>query len=171
MVRIIHALPKTSRIFRSHPTVVWCVLAGLTLSAAIYRETSRASSNERPLDQEESVDTFIPAGFVLVPIEVLNYESLDSVLGRFGVVDLYSADPSTGKKAEKVASRIRILRAPRNPNQFAVLAPEEESTDLVKDGSGYFVVVQNPKLGGTVFEKRTPVSRKRNRILVESPNE
>ena len=123
---------------------------------------------------EAAVDTFIPAGFVLVPISVSNFESLDSILGQQGVVDLYSSPASEGGRPVRVARHIKILRAPLNPSNFAVLAPEEESANLVKHHGPFSVVVQNPKQLGTDFERvaqskagRTKVSR----ITVEQMNE
>lgn len=39
----------------------------------------------------QDVTTFIPDGHQLIPIEIANYEALDSVLGQYGVIDLYTA--------------------------------------------------------------------------------
>src|SRR4051812_35626944 len=61
----------------------------------------------------EGIDTLIPAGFVIIPIDVQNYESLDSLLGKFGVGDLFKGE---GKNGRLVARNIRILRAPKNPS-------------------------------------------------------
>ena len=160
-------LENLKTIFRQKPLIVWGLIAAGTLAAAIYRENMFQSEGEKPQTSDtEAVDTFIPAGFVLVPIEVVNYESLDSVLGRYGVVDLFKTDPQTGERSEKVATRVRILRAPRNPSQFAVLAPESQSQRLVKAGGGFYVVIQNPKQTGTTFEIKTnPQTRKRKRRI------
>ena len=45
---------------------------------------------ERPLQskKQDSMDVFIPKGETLVPIKVANYESLDQIIGQYGVVDL-----------------------------------------------------------------------------------
>ena len=160
-------LENLKTICRQRPLIVWGLIAAGTLAAALYREGTLASENDKSQTPDvEAVDTFIPAGFVLVPIEVVNYESLDSVLGRYGVVDLFKTDPQTGERSEKVAARVRILRAPRNPSQFAVLAPESQSQRLVKHGGGFYVVIQNPKQTGTTFEmKMNPQSKKRKRRI------
>lgn len=123
---------------------------------------------EMPLQRPEAVipeaaDTYIPEGFVLVPITVSNYESLDSILGHHGVVDLY-ASTQNGEKSRRVARQVKILRAPLNPSNFAVLAPEANSAELVRHQGAFFVVVQNPKRSGTNFEKRSTRVR---RITVE----
>ena len=101
----------------------------------------------------ETAATFIPAGFVLVPIEVENYEALDSILGSHGVVDLYKPNEKPNGRPYKVASHVKILRAPLNPSHFAVLAPETQSRRLVAFAGAFNVVVQNPNSrSGTEFE-------------------
>jgi hypothetical protein len=172
MERIRRVLADGVVSLKARPVLMWVVVAGVLLLAIFYREQVRAapeiSATERA---SESVDTFIPAGFVLVPIEVVNYESLDSVLGRFGVVDLFAVDPANGNRAQQVASRIRILRAPKNPSQFAVLAPEEQSQTLVRQAGGFYVIVQNPQSSGTAFETPTSTKPRRARVHVEMIDE
>jgi hypothetical protein len=99
----------------------------------------------------EAADTFIPAGFVLVPIEVANYEALDSILGKFGVVDLFIPTSESGQRPQKIAERLKILRAPLNPSRFAVLVPEAESSQIVTHSGPFAVSIQNPNSVGTNF--------------------
>ena len=94
----------------------------------------------------ESVDTLIPAGYILVPIEVQNYESLDSLLGQYGIVDLFKGD---GKDGKLVARNIRILRAPLNPSHFAVLAPEAEASAILAQAGNFYVAIKSPNQSGT----------------------
>ncbi len=113
-----------------------------------------------------SVDTYIPAGFVLVPIQLSNAEALDSMIGSKGVVDLFIPDVKRPGHSKKIAEHIKILRAPLNPNQFAVLASESASSSLVHYEGAYFAVVQNPKTVGTQLE--TPPKRKlSSRLIME----
>lgn len=93
-------------------------------------------------------DTIIPAGFVLLPITLANIESIKGLIQHFGVIDLYvAATPTT--PGRKIASRIKILRAPLNENEFAVLVPENLSENIMKT-NGYFTgVVQNRFVEGT----------------------
>jgi hypothetical protein len=93
-----------------------------------------------------SVDTLIPAGFILIPIEVQNYESLDSLLGQYGVVDLFRGE---GGKGTLVARNIKILRAPQNPAHFAVLAPENEATRILSQQGSFYVALKRPNEVGT----------------------
>lgn len=125
---------------------------------------------KQEIKPDASVDTYIPAGFVLVPIEVQNYESLDSILGSHGVVDLFLPSPKGSGKGLRVAQRVRIMRAPLNPSQFAVLVRDSESENLVRTDSAFFVVVQNSKQVGTGIVKGDPQpSRKRvSRLVMEA---
>lgn len=87
-------------------------------------------------------DTIIPAGYVLLPISLNNIESIKGLIAQFGVIDLYvsSSPQSPGKK---LASRIKILKAPLNENEFAVLVSENLAETILK-ANGYFTgVVQN----------------------------
>jgi hypothetical protein len=148
------------------------VLAGVF---AFYWDSVRREkpddANDGRAQNPETASTFIPAGFVLVPIEVANYESLDSILGQFGVVDLYRTSSDERSKPVKVATHVKILRAPLNPSHFAVLAPENESQKLVTYSGPFTVVVQNPNRSGTRFVKdppdRTLTLKRVSRIQVE----
>ncbi|MCM2281910.1 MAG: hypothetical protein NDI61_08705 [Bdellovibrionaceae bacterium] len=153
-----------------HSRWLWAALIATTGLAAAAQKPATNQEQLPGADEADSVDTYIPSGFVLVPIEVVNYEALDSVLGRYGIVDLFAADTENARKSRLIASRIRILRAPRNPSHFAVLAPSHEAPALVRQEGGFFVVVQNPQGKGTRFESedRPRASQPRaSRIRVE----
>lgn len=143
------------------------------------------TDNDHSPERVEAVDTFIPAGYVLVPIEVANFESLDSILGKYGVVDLFLPTSDLKGRPRKIASRIKILRAPLNPSHFAVLAHESTSQSLVSELGPFTVVVRNPKNAGTEIvngeaadESKDPSVKSSNsrrghisRIIVEEPSE
>jgi len=143
---------------------------GRTLGAMIVLCGLIALIVELRTDKPEAVSandasTFIPDGFVLVPIDVQNPEALDSILGSYGVVDLFVPASAEGRPSRAIAKRIKILRAPLNPNHFAVLAPEDEAPGLVRETGPFNVVIQNPRQVGTDFVKSRP---KRSRIRVEN---
>ncbi len=86
------------------------------------------------------IDSFIPSGYVLLPIEIQNLNSLDSIIGRYGVIDLYVPGES-----QPLARGIKIVRSPKNPEQFSVLVSESQSGPLIKNSvKPFFVIVQNP---------------------------
>jgi hypothetical protein len=102
------------------------------------------------------VDTHIPRGFVLVPIEVRNYEALDSILGPFGIVDLYQGEARDGSDQRLIARDVRILRAPKNPSHFAVLIRESEAASVLRFSGLFTVIVKRPGAPGTEFVKEPP---------------
>ncbi|HMN68029.1 MAG TPA: hypothetical protein PKC28_05770 [Bdellovibrionales bacterium] len=112
-------------------------------------------SSAPPPSPERATDvtTFIPKGFVLVPIEVENYEALDSILGRFGTVDLLRPAREPGASPNLVARNVRLLRAPQNPIHFAVLIAENEVDRMLAEGSLFTVIVKRAQAGGTEFVK------------------
>lgn len=115
-----------------------------------------------------SITTLIPAGQVLVPIEVENYEALDSILGPYGFVDLFSAN---GRHRQLLARNVKILRAPQNPSHFAVLVNENEAGALLKTSERFYVVVQGrPRDGMELVNKRiktTSSTTRHRRIIYE----
>jgi hypothetical protein len=154
---------------------VWIFAVILAGALAFYWDSHDSNTdNGKTHEDPQAASTFIPAGFVLVPIEVANYESLDSILGKFGVVDLYRPNSDPAKRPIKAAERVKILRAPLNPSHFAVLVSEAESPLLVSFQGAFTVVVQNPQQNGTGFvnpmgsASRPKSDLRKNRITVES---
>ena len=136
--------------------IIVIVLFLLALIFAEIQKQSTTKSTETNFinsKEQESLDTMIPKGFVLIPIEIQNLESLDSIFGAFGVVDLYSSsDAGSGQKKTLIARRIKLLRAPYNPNIFAVLAPENFAEKILQHNSRFFVSLQNPSQEPTKYE-------------------
>ncbi len=100
-----------------------------------------------------SVDTYIPEGMTLIPIEIQNIEALKNILGDFGVVDLYLPSFEENRAPKKIASGIKIMRAPLNPDVFAVLVLEENASQIAQHPGAFFVTVLNPKTQKTRFNK------------------
>lgn len=162
-------IPDQKQIFsflESKKALVACIV----LAGALTLLVGNGKKNEDKVRIDRSVDTFIPAGFVLVPIEVQNFESLDSILGPHGVVDLFLPSQAGSGKGSRVANRVRIMRAPLNPSQFAVLVREDQSEQLVRSEAPFFVVVQNSKQPGTGIVKTDPkIAKKRiSRLVMEA---
>lgn len=152
---------------------IWAAAVMSAGFLAIYWDSTEPTSSSRVHQAEdyEVAATAIPAGFVLVPIEVANYESLDSILGKYGVVDLYIPPAEPRGHSIKVAERVKILRAPLNPSHFAVLAPENESSQLVRHDGPFLVVVQNPSAPhGTKFVNHELESSRANQHESDKPN-
>lgn len=122
------------------------IIAAITVTVVSAFVPKTSSVTDGTNSTGESVDTLIPYGFVLVPIQVQNEQALDGLIGAFGLVDLFTPSTEPGRGGTRVAHNVKILRAPNNPSQFAVLVPEEMAPRIVRGESGYFVMVQNPKV-------------------------
>ena len=137
--------------------IVVSVVFGLTALLLQFRakkENPTLMQASENVSERVKADTFIPEGFTLIPIEVANYKSLDSILGNFGVVDLFSTPLDPTKKARRIAYSVKILRAPRNPNHFAVLLPESRADQVAGHPGPFTVTVRNPKEVGIRFVKK-----------------
>ena len=107
---------------------------------------------KEPISKIETADTYIPAGHVLVPIEIENEESVSGIIGSFALVDLYTRpQQTTTTEMLLIAQKIKLIRAPLNPNQYAVLVTEAESVELLKTNPRFWVTIHNQKV------KNTPV--------------
>lgn len=127
----------------SSKPILWLAAVLVAGFLAFYFDSTKAPvANARVPESVESAATYIPEGFVLVPIEISNFESLDSLLGKHGVVDLYLPVDEVRKRPQKIAERVKILRAPLNPSHFAVLVTEEDSPRLATQPGPFIVVVQ-----------------------------
>ncbi len=125
--------------------LVLAVFILLTLSMIFEFSQEKKTTVTQETSDVENVDQFIPEGFALVPIQLINGQALSQAIGRFGIVDLYLPGKG-GRSAQKVGHMLRILKMKNDPTQFQVLAPEIEVKELVEVASPLFAVIQNPKL-------------------------
>jgi hypothetical protein len=89
-----------------------------------------------------TVDTLIPNGFALVPIELENIAAIASVIEGYGVVDIYLGK-SSSRNSKKIFQKVKILRAPKNPHSYALLLPDHLSSVLMQYEGPFFAVIQN----------------------------
>lgn len=126
-------------------SLLWAFLAlGIVVLAMELFSSSKSEATADTREESFDVDTMIPAGHLLIPLELSNAESLASLSGQFSIVDLYVSGDK-GKKGFKIASAVKLLRAPLNPQQFAVLVREDESAKIVTHEGPFFAALKNPK--------------------------
>ncbi|OQW49037.1 MAG: hypothetical protein A4S09_12760 [Proteobacteria bacterium SG_bin7] len=119
----------------------------------IWEYSKRDVEIKKEIEESPSTDTYVPEGFVLVPIEVQNADSLDAILGSYGVVDLFHPSLEPKGQPQQIAKQVKILRAPLDPKKFAVLVPNDQSSALVKIDTPLFVTIHNPKHSRPQFIK------------------
>lgn len=114
-----------------------------------------------------SVDTYIPKGLALITIEIANAEGLSSLIGdQGGVVDLYLATTEKQKGGLKVAEKVKLMRAPLNPELFAVLIKASEGPKLLSYQGPFIAVVQNPDEKGSLL----PTTAAKSKVRVDYQN-
>lgn len=144
---------------RKSEQTVFTVLTSLVALALII---SFFSPSTPPLREGvETPDTYIPRGLVLVPIELANGEALSSMVADFAIVDLFETGRSGTQLRKRVGHRLRLIRAPLNPEKMAVLVPEGQERELLQNDHPLFAVVQNrgEKQAGQVPSQAPPRSR------------
>lgn len=114
----------------------------ISLALAIFIDTKEPPQAPTAGSADEAADfaTFIPSGYSLVPIQIINSSGLDSILGSYGIVDLFS---STHKKS--LAQDVRIIRSPNDASLWAVLIPSSQVRPLLDQGSEFYVTVKPSK--------------------------
>lgn len=99
-------------------------------------------------------DTLIPKGYGLIPVELANADTVSALMDQFGVVDLFTGT-LTARGNKKIASRVKILRAPLNPNQYAVMVPEGLSQTIMNASGPFWAVVQNRDAQQATYKEPT----------------
>lgn len=140
-------MKKYLKLLKKHQMTFAFMMLGMVIVVFNMQETKPSPKAEL---NYESVDTFIPRGFVLIPIELQNADSLSSIIGEMGgVVDLYTVRTDSHKGGLKIGTRLKILKAPLNPQQYAVLVPEQKSHQVLAFSGPFMAVIQNPEEKGS----------------------
>ncbi len=103
-----------------------------------YFINKRATAPVAVTEKKEPVvaDTFIPKGYVLVPITIDPASQISGLIDQFALVDLYASNAL-------IATSVKLIRAPLNPQQFAVLVTENLSREIMKVATPFWVTLQN----------------------------
>jgi hypothetical protein len=126
-------------------SLVALVILGFMLSK---KNADTPSKIESP---DVNADTLIPHGYVLVPLELANLAAVAGLINQYGVVDLYA-------ESKLVASHVKILRAPLNPNQYAALVTENISRELMQYKMSFWAVVQNRNVSTALPPQPSPTA-------------
>lgn len=89
------------------------------------------------------IDTIIPNGYVLIPIQLSNAQAISNVIGKHGVADIYST--SQGQKSKRLFSRAKIIKSSIDETVFSILVKESRAHLLSQSDNPFFAAVQNPK--------------------------
>lgn len=144
---------------------ILCVSFGVFLILYyLLNQNPSAPMKEKP-EPPLTTDTYIPPGHVLVPIQVENGEALGAVMGAFAVVDLYS---EIDGHSNLIAGKVKLIRAPLNPKQFAVLVSESMSSQIMQVKVPFSVVLQNRNAFKANLEKNILLNEEENRKIASA---
>jgi hypothetical protein len=102
----------------------------------VYIFTSFGSDKPQSQEKMLTVDTLIPHGYTLVPIELDNIQAIASMIESYGVIDIY-------QNKKKILQKVKVLRAPYNPNSYSILLPDEAARNFMQHSGPFFAVIQN----------------------------
>lgn len=149
------------------------ILTGVSVKSMESSPSVATERNEEP----GPADTMIPKDHVLVPIEVINQESLNGLIGSFASVDLYTSqkigdETKSVRRGRKIASHVKLIRAPLNPQKFAVLVHERQSEAIVSFQGEFFVIIQqrNSEAGTTIHPAKPSLRISAPEINYQSEN-
>lgn len=135
---------KTTDFFNpNNPKWSLCIIASIGLISLLsgFVFQNKAENNNPAI---ETTDTYIPKGFVLVPVELVNAHSVSSLMGSFTIVDIYESNDFSDKKGKIITEHVRMIRAPLDNSQFAVLIDENDHDTIQRLSNPAFAVIKNP---------------------------
>ena len=111
-----------------------------------------------------SLDSLVPKGFVLMPLEIRNSPDIQNIIGSYGVVDLYAYSANTGLPEILAASALKVLPPSTEEGSFTALVPEKSAIHLFSYTESFYAVIQNPqKTGSKIYKKE----KKKSLIVIE----
>jgi hypothetical protein len=152
----------------SKPKWIYICIFFLIFSGIITSFLSKKNTHleQAPIiDTEISTDTYIPEGYALVPLEITNALTISSLMGKFTFVDIYTTGLDYQKK-KIIAQNLRMVKAPNDDNQFAVLINETEHELIHNLSEPVFVVIKNRnnKKSEIKINKEQPLKNRKSRV-------
>lgn len=134
------------RILKNNPTLISFI--GLILVAFITTATFKLFKDPPQIVSQEEFEasTFIPDGHILIPIEIENLEALNAMIKNYAWVDLYTPQmQDIALPSKAIVKKIRLLRAPLDPNQFGIIVPIEFADIIMNQGYVFRVTLNTNK--------------------------
>lgn len=129
-----------------------CIILIFLFAFSIISKFLPLLSKETP--KTASLDSLVPKGFVLMPIEIRNSQDIQSIIGSYGVVDLYAYSAHTGLPEVLAASALKVLPPSTEEGSFTALVPEKSARHLFDYTESFYAVIQNPqKTGSKIYKK------------------
>ncbi len=119
-----------------HLVIAFILLIGISIYV------SHVNSIEKFAGGPVQADTIIPKGFILFPIQLENIDAIKGVIDSYGVIDIYCRSKNGGA-TKKLLSKVKIIQAPYNPEEYALFLPEYLSSKMMSETGPFLGVIQN----------------------------
>jgi len=134
-----YSIEKIKLALNTHKTFLFMFV----LFVLVYAVTSLVNATNQKTDYTPvTPDTLIPRGHVLIPIELENIETITGLIENYGVIDIYLGQKLT-ETSQKILNKVKIIRAPLNPQKFAILLPENAAKVFMRYNGLFVGAVQN----------------------------
>jgi|GEM_PF-3284451 len=112
---------------------------GLTLSIIMSFIFLSSGKPKKDLKKafSQNINVMIPKDHVLFPFTAQNYAEIDALLGAYSLVKVYDTE-----KGALLAENIKVLRAPKSPNQLAFLIPSKVANRFMIHGMDFRLALQ-----------------------------
>ena len=147
---------KLIKFISKYRTEVLILTASLLLAGISTLSSKQVSTISPEKEPSSEVDTLIPLGFTLIPIEIKNLSQTSYLIGEYGVVTLFESN----NNKNPVAEGVRLIRSPLDSGHFAVLVPQNKSHVILNSKSPYYVTILNQKDYANKFNKPTYKKRR-----------
>lgn len=141
----------------------WTPYIGLAAFAVVAQISQHwMTKPTHPLDSEivASIDTTLPVGHTLVPLEIRNKDQIAEMSEQMIVGDIYSLKDLN--QPELILVNARIVRAPHNPNVYAAIVKKDFVKMIVHHSDDVFVAIKNPNERGASFVPHKSKAKKLN---------
>jgi len=147
----------------SSQQIIICVAVTAILALITWQiDTDKSQESIRP---QYDLQTDIPRGYNLYALEVDNFEAINSLVGNYALVNLYQVHKS--KRAKLALQQVKLIRSPKDPRHFAVLATNEQLETLTSYPGPFKVALQNPNAPNkSIVQKK--LTRKRQITIEEN---
>ncbi|MBX2994428.1 MAG: hypothetical protein KF681_06390 [Bdellovibrionaceae bacterium] len=156
-------LKKHFTVWFQNPRNRMSLMAGLVILSMLAVYQAQTAVPEAVKVENASPDEYIPEGYSLVPLMIQNSEALQSLIGAFAVVNLYTPSMDGITKGTLVGKKIKLLRSPNNPEQFSALVPSDEAALLLAQPHPLMAVV----LSRAKNEKSEMINKKPKKSRVQ----
>ena len=154
-INYLKTLPEGKSYFTGHLIKKYWMHSVILIFLVVFSIADKILTNSsKEVPKATSLDSLVPKGFVLMPIELRNGQDIIDIIGSYAVVDLYAYSDKTGLPEILAASALKVLSPSTEEGSFIALVPEKSALHLFDYTESFYAVIQNPeKTGAKIYKK------------------